>query len=145
MVIVFPRHELARCVAGVRLAAAPTLGETAAPSNFVESVHQTVASLLQLGATELHVAAEAAGMSERSFQRHLGELGLTFSEVLEAARFEAARRMLADPAVRVIDVSTELGYSDSANFTRAFRRWTGVPPQVFRRTARLAPYSAGAR
>jgi hypothetical protein len=43
--------------------------------------------------------------------------------------------LLADRTLRVIDVSTELGYGDSANFTRAFRRWTGVSPQVFRRVS----------
>jgi AraC-like DNA-binding protein len=26
-----------------------------------------------------------------------------------------------------------LGYSDSSNFTRAFRRWAGISPQGFRR------------
>jgi len=29
-------------------------------------------------------------------------------------------------------VAERLGYSDLANFTRSFRRWTGVPPGVFR-------------
>lgn len=142
MALGFPRATLARRVEGVRPAPAPAAGELAPPADFVGSVHRTVSALLQLGAAELHVAAEAAGMSERSFQRRLGAQGLTFSDVLEAARFEAARRMLADPAVRVIDVSTELGYSDSANFTRAFRRWTGVPPRTFRRTAPRAPAPA---
>jgi AraC-like DNA-binding protein len=55
--------------------------------------------------------------------------------------------MLADPRVKVIDVSNELGYSDSANFTRAFRRWSGVAPQLFRRGGRtdLAERASGAR
>ena len=30
--------------------------------------------------------------------------------------------------------AAELGYSDSANFTRAFRRWAGVAPATFRRS-----------
>jgi AraC-like DNA-binding protein len=145
LAIVLPRRDLARRPEGVPLAAAPDLGGPVPALDFVGSVRQTVESLLRLGALELSVAAEAAGTSERSFQRRLGQAGLTFSEVVEAARFEVARRMLADPAVKVIDVSTELGYSDAANFTRAFRRWSGVPPQIFRRADPPAAISARSR
>jgi len=145
LAIVVPRRDLARGHAGGALAVAPGLGGPVPAVDFAGSVRQTVTSLLRLGALELSVAAEAAGMSERSFQRRLGEAGLTFSEVVEAARFELARQMLANPAVKVIDVSNELGYSDSANFTRAFRRWSGVPPQLFRRAGQPAPISARAR
>ncbi|HET6303220.1 MAG TPA: helix-turn-helix domain-containing protein [Myxococcota bacterium] len=47
--------------------------------------------------------------------------------------------MLRDPGVKIIEISAQLGYRDSANFTRAFRRWTGVAPQVFRRITELRP------
>jgi AraC-like DNA-binding protein len=33
----------------------------------------------------------------------------------------------------VLDIALDLGYSDHAHFTRAFRRWTGMPPREFRR------------
>jgi AraC-like DNA-binding protein len=52
--------------------------------------------------------------------------------------------LLRDPDVRIVDVSAELGYTDSANFTRAFRRWAGVPPLAFRRAVQLAA-DAGVR
>jgi AraC-like DNA-binding protein len=138
--IVFPRADLARRVPA--LAVRPVRSPLSPAADFVGSVRQTVASLLQLGVLQLGLAAEAAGMSERSFQRHLSEAGLTYSELVEGARFEAAARLLADPAVKVIDVSTQLGYSDSANFTRAFRRWSGVSPQLFRRVSRSGPVAA---
>jgi AraC-like DNA-binding protein len=142
LAIALPRRDLARGH-GVVSHSSGSASEGPAPAaDLAGSLRQTVATLLRLGRLELSAAAEAAGMSERSFQRRLGSAGLTFSEVVEAARFERARELLADPAVRVIDVSAELGYSDSANFTRAFRRWSGVPPQLFRRAATA---SAGAR
>jgi AraC-like DNA-binding protein len=60
---------------------------------------------------------------------------LGFARLVDEARFQAASRLLHDPAVRIIDVSVELGYTDAANFTRAFRRWAGVSPLAFRRAA----------
>lgn len=143
--IALPRGDLARGREGAAPAIAPALAGPTPATDFVGSVRQTVTSLLYLGRLELASAAEAAGISERSFQRRLGAAGITFSELVEGARFEVALRMLADPAVRVIDVSAELGYSDSANFTRAFRRWSGVSPQYFRRAGAPAQVSAGAR
>jgi AraC-like DNA-binding protein len=71
-------------------------------------------------------------MSERSLQRRLAEHGLRFARLVEEARFEAAQRLLREPGRKIVDVSLALGYTDSANFTRAFRRWAGVPPQAFR-------------
>jgi len=62
---------------------------------------------------------------------------LGFVRLVDEARFQAASRLLRDPSIRIIDISVELGYKDSANFTRAFRRWAGVPPLAFRRAAQL--------
>jgi AraC-like DNA-binding protein len=135
LAIAFPQHLLARRAEPMP-ARAPAADPGPVPaSDFAGSVRQLVASLLQLGVHDVAAAAEAAGTSERSFQRHLGEVGLTYSELVGSVRFEAARRLLADPQRKVIEVANELGYSDAANFTRAFRRWSGASPQRFRRVA----------
>ena len=74
---------------------------------------------------------------------------MTFAHVVTRVRLDVARRMLADPGRKVIDVALELGYSDPAHFTRAFVRWTGIAPRDFRRlrsTGRLgAPFPRGPR
>lgn len=101
----------------------------------VTSLRQAIAALLQRGRVDVRDAAELSGQSVRSFQRSLKRAGLRFAELLEEQRFLAARRLLADRERRVIDVAVALGYTDSANFTRAFRRWAGLSPQAFRRAA----------
>jgi AraC-like DNA-binding protein len=104
-----------------------------APADFDGSLRATVRSLLQLGELALATAAEAAGTSPRSLQRHLAAAGLGFAELVDDVRFELALRLLRDPHAKVVEIAAELGYTDSANFTRAFRRWAGVSPRGFRR------------
>ena len=104
-----------------------------APTDFVGSLRATIHGLLQVGELALGTAAEAAGMSTRSLQRHLAGAGLNFGDVVDDVRFQLACGLLRDTHSKVVAVSAELGYTDSANFTRAFRRWAGVSPRVFRR------------
>ena len=138
-VLVFPQHVLALPFPATSRSPARTSKLPTPSTDFAGSVRQAVGSLVGLGLPQLELAAEVAGMSQRSFQRRLAEAGLKFGRIVEEARFEAARRMLRDPGVKIIEISAQLGYRDSANFTRAFRRWTGVAPQVFCRITGLRP------
>jgi AraC-like DNA-binding protein len=134
MSLIVPRSLLQLAVPG-GLSSPPVLEDAIPESDFVASVRMTVAALLRLGEAVLPVAAAAAGLSVRSFQRRLEAAGIRFCELVQECRFETARRMLRDPSRKIIQISAELGYTDSANFTRAFRRWAGMPPQEYRRRA----------
>ena len=103
------------------------------------SLRQTIDALLRLRRANLAAVADAAGTSVRSLQRQLATDGKNFHGLLEQARCRAACRMLAEDDRKVIEISISLGYSDAANFTRAFRRWTGVSPQQFRRASLERP------
>jgi AraC-like DNA-binding protein len=85
--------------------------------------------------------AEMAGISSRSFQRKLTSLGLTYSALLAAVRFESAAELLRNTNAKIIDVAFCSGYTDPAHFTRAFRRMSGVTPREFRHTWRLNSYT----
>jgi AraC-like DNA-binding protein len=58
--------------------------------------------------------------------------GVTFEQLLDDFRLHHALIMLRDDEHSITDVAFDLGYSDAAHFTRAFRRWTGVTPRQFR-------------
>ena len=87
--------------------------------------------------------ASKLGMTRRSLQRRLSERGTTFSRLLDDMLRDRARTLLAVPCVPITDIAMRLGYTDTAHFSRAFRRWTGMSPSSYRN--RLAEAGEGLR
>lgn len=77
-------------------------------------------------------AAELAGISTRTLQRRLTQCGSSYSQILQDARFELACARLDDPGLKIIDVAMMAGYDSPQHFTRAFRRYSGATPTVYR-------------
>lgn len=76
--------------------------------------------------------ARRLAMSPRTLKRRLAAHGTTFSALMDSARSHRAMTLLSGPHLGVEQVAAELGYSDAANFSRAFKRWTGETPARFR-------------
>ena len=86
-------------------------------------VHEDdIAKLMRIGTSEL--------------QHKLKSKATTFKAVLDATRKELALSYVKDRHTTVNEITYLLGYSDPANFSRAYRRWTGVSPTEAR--ARVA-------
>jgi len=98
-----------------------------------ESLLQAIEAYSGSGWLSAGEAAELGSASVRSLQRHLANDGTSFSEVLEEARFNKATRWLLGTDATVGQIGQELGYSDQANFSRAFRTWAGVSPGRYRK------------
>jgi AraC-like DNA-binding protein len=82
------------------------------------------------------IAAEL-GTSTRTLKRKLAGEGVSYSKLVDDAR--AARAMvLIRSELTVDEIADRLGYSDAANFTRAFRRWAGKSPRALRSDAKRA-------
>jgi AraC-like DNA-binding protein len=88
------------------------------------------------GFRSLDEVARALHLSPRTLKRRLAAEGASFSDVVEHERRERALLLLAAPDLPLDAVAERLGYSDVANFTRAFRRWTGTTPGAYRRAGR---------
>jgi AraC-like DNA-binding protein len=102
-----------------------------------ETFSDSVKSLLGLmiesdEAPTMKRVVAAAGTSARTFQRQLEEEATSFSELLAEVRRSETLRRLTERKITIAAIATDLGYSDQASFTRAFRRWTGTPPGQFR-------------
>lgn len=119
---------------------APPQGEEDDPTGYdiVELLKLMLPAYLDDGTTALADVADIAGLSTRTLQRKLAYLGLSYSDILETARYENASWLLRNTDCRIIDVAFSSGYTDPAHFSRAFRRMTGVTPRQFREQSRLA-------
>lgn len=97
---------------------------------------QLLGELRALGPEALPALGEAAeliGSARRTLQRSLAEDGSSYRSICDRVRFEHATRMLVDSSCPLTEIALDTGYSDSANFLRSFRRWTGVTPMAYRR------------
>lgn len=72
-------------------------------------------------------------LSERTLKRRLQDAGTSYQRLLDQARQQQAESLLASPDRSIAQIAEALGYQDPANFTRAFRQWTGVSPTAYRR------------
>jgi AraC-like DNA-binding protein len=107
---------------------------TSAPAgDFAGCVLQIIESLSAPEYPRIGMAADAIGMSVRALQRRLAGADVSYARLIARARFVTAMDLLERTDATVLDIALDLGYSDHAHFTRAFRRWTGVPPRDFRR------------
>jgi AraC-like DNA-binding protein len=90
--------------------------------------------LKQLTSGEPNVGdlVKALGMSRRTLQRKLREMGTSYHEILEETRYELAKRYLHDSGKSVTEITFLLGFSEQGAFTRAFKRWSGTAPSSYR-------------
>jgi AraC-like DNA-binding protein len=79
----------------------------------------------------LDTAASDLGMSARTLSRRLAEDGTTYQQVLDTLREKLAKEYFSRGGNSITQIALKLGYTDSSNFTKAFKRWTGLSPSNF--------------
>jgi AraC-like DNA-binding protein len=84
------------------------------------------------GNPSLEQVAAQLGLSERTLQRKLQELGTSHNDLVEQIRRDLAMRYLKEPDMAICEVAYLTGFSEPSSFHRAFKRWTGVTPGEFR-------------
>lgn len=100
--------------------------------SFTASVADAM-GLPQTGFPSLPQVAERMKLSSRTLARRLERQGVNFREVVNERRRLEAMEMLRSSSMSIEDIGSQLGYLNPANFTRAFKRWTGETPSAYRR------------
>ena len=85
----------------------------------------------------IYPLCEELGCSESSLNRFIHEqLGLSFSDLLENTRMEAACALLQRDGLTVKAIAEQTDYASDASFRRAFKRVMGVSPSDYLRAHR---------
>ena len=79
--------------------------------------------------------AKSLGMSARTMQRRLGELGTTYQIILDDVRRRLARRLLANTDLGMGEIAFVLGFEEVNSFMRAFHGWEKTTPAKWRARA----------
>jgi len=102
----------------------------------ITRVTQKIIELLPDGECSREKVAEALCMSSATMQRKLSLRGTKFQDLLDDTRKELACSYVQQSTRSMIEITFLLGFTDSSNFTRAFKRWTGTSPTAYKSAPR---------
>jgi AraC-like DNA-binding protein len=102
---------------------------------FVDHLQAFIHEHLGTGRANLEDLAAEMKMPTRTLQRRLEAEGLNLRMLIDQVRRARAEKWLRESAMPLVDIAAALGFADHASFNRAFKRWTGASPGVFRRAA----------
>lgn len=138
LALTFKADWLDRPVTGANPALYRALRECAetlsagAYGDLVPRVRRIACNLLLSGTGSLHSTAAVLSMHPRTLRRRLHASGISYRRLCEECREALARQLLQDSGLPVGEVAARLQYTNTAAFTRAFRRWTGSTPSAWR-------------
>jgi AraC-like DNA-binding protein len=95
------------------------------------TVRNCILSRIDEGSAMEAIASELC-VSLRTLRRQLSSEGTSFRALMDEVRETLAIQLIQETAMTMEQISIRLGYSDTANFFHAFKRWTGRTPKQYR-------------
>jgi len=101
-------------------------------NSVVMQVKTMLIEMMPSGQIAEDVVANELNLSLRTLQRKLGEEKTSFSALYKKIRQDMAGEYIKDSAMSMTEIAFLLGFSEQANFSRAYRRWYGTSPSAAR-------------
>ncbi|MBT3622837.1 MAG: AraC family transcriptional regulator [Gammaproteobacteria bacterium] len=99
--------------------------------DFPSRVTNELIRLLPTGVSAKEKVAEALNISTRTLYNKLEASGTTYRQVLDTTRQQLAEQYIHQ-GIPIYEIAYLIGFSDTANFSRAFKKWAGVSPMGYR-------------
>ena len=100
--------------------------------NVTGQVRALVTDLLPKQQCTVKYVADRLCMHHRTLQRRLAGEGITFDEIVDAARCKRAQEFLAQRNLTMAQIAALLGFSEQSSFNHACLRWFGCTPREVR-------------
>ena len=82
--------------------------------------------------------AEKLSITSRTLRNRLRRLGSSYQEIRNNLQEQIASNDLAKTSLPVSNIAEKIGYSDASSFRRAFKKWTGMTPEKYRKINTVA-------
>ncbi len=100
------------------------------------SWHSRIRALVARDLTDIPTFNDIASRLDihpQTLRRQLANEGLSYSEIKNQARRDAAIYHLSRSRLPVEEIAYLTGFAEPSNFIRAFKQWTGVTPLTYRK------------
>ena len=77
-------------------------------------------------------------MPPSTLRHRLHDEGQSYAAIKDDIRRDLAVELLLNTSMSIGEIAVQLGYSEPSAFFRAFRKWMGKSPEVFRREEALS-------
>lgn len=116
--------------------------ESSPSGDLAEDFRKLIRPYLMESDLDMGRVASICGLSRRTLSRRLQARGTTAQQEIQTLRRQKAERDLQDSTLAISTIAAGVGYSNPAVFSRAFKRWTGMSPRVFRNACQAKRVSA---
>ncbi len=82
---------------------------------------------------DFQVICEKLNMTPQTLRRRLKEGNTSYQEIKDSIRKDASIYYLSKPDLSIDEIAMLMGFSEASSFHRAFKKWMGKTPSVFRR------------
>lgn len=111
----------------------PLVVGVAPEPSMISAFRQALQPYIQEFDLNVRRVAEICGLSSRTLARRMHAKGTSVGQELIAMRRQKAEQLLQNTDHKIANIANEVGYADLAVFSRAFKRWTGKSPNLYRK------------
>lgn len=106
-------------------------------NNIINQVSKAIIDMLITDTPTREKIAKVLNLSDQNLKLKLADKGTSFQAVFEEIRQKLSMIYIEQSSLNISQMAYMLGFSDSSNFTRAFKRWTGLSPRDYRKEHEL--------
>ncbi|MEX1670083.1 AraC family transcriptional regulator [Zhongshania guokunii] len=100
--------------------------------------HRVQRAIVDSAFKGIGAVAQRLAIPERTLRRLLQHEGASYRALSQQLRLDLAQQYLADDSLGLDQLAEKLGYSEAANFSHAFKRWSGMTPGEYRLSCKHA-------